>query len=165
MKRRSIEKIRKLYLISSILVGILSPLTCLYLFPDFDPKKYPISYFGIFKDTSLIFLISLVIFSIAIFWNGITIIRKLIKQKKYHFILKALLITASVCLFITGIIPMDFKLLHQIPALFFFLIYNFFIFMFGITRSLSYVRKGLFSVLTGSVMLLSFLFQATVLQN
>ena len=118
MKRRSIEKIRKLYLISSILVGILSPLTCLYLFPDFDPKKHPVSYFGIFEDTFLIFLISLVIFSIAIFWNGITIIRKLIKQKKYHFILKVLLTIASICLFITGIISNLYLLLLNITYIY-----------------------------------------------
>ncbi len=155
MRRRTIKKIRKTYLISSILVGIFSPLICVYLFPEFDPRIHPVSYFGILKNTSLIFLFSLIIFSVAIFWNGITIVRKLIKNTKYKLPLNLLLGAASICLFITGVIPMNFGPLHQIPALFFFLIYNFFIFFFGISRSLSYVRKGLFSVITGSLMLLS----------
>jgi len=50
---------------------------------------------------------------------------------------------------------MDFGPFHKIPALLFFLTYNFFIFLFGLARSRSYVRKGLFSALTGSCMLLS----------
>tara|TARA_B100000579_G_scaffold73258_1_gene56186 strand:+ start:17152 stop:17733 length:582 start_codon:yes stop_codon:yes gene_type:complete len=155
MNRGTIKKIRKIYLISSILVGIFSPLICISLFPEFDPRIHPISYFGILKNTSFIFLFSLIIFSIAIFWNGITIIRKLIKNQKYNFTLKIILGIASICLFFTGVIPMNFGPFHQIPALFFFLTYNFFIFSFGIVRSLSYVRKGLFSVSIGSLMLLS----------
>jgi len=155
LKRGLINKIRRGYFISSIIVGILSPLICLYLFPEFDPRIHPISYFGILKNTSLIFIISLIIFSISIFWNGSTIIEKLIKNIQYKFWLKLTLTTASICLFLTGVIPMNLGPFHQIPALCFFLIYNFFIFLFGIARARSYVRKGLFSVATGSLMLLS----------
>ena len=155
MNRGTIQKIRRIYFISSIIVGIASPLICLYFFPEFDPRIHPISYFGILQNTSLVFVISLVIFSGSIFWNGITVIRKLVKNEKYTVWLKLLVTISSLCLFLTGIIPMDFGPLHQIPALFFFLIYNFFIFLFGIARSRSYVRKGLFSVTIGSCMLLS----------
>lgn len=155
MNRGTIQKIRRIYFISSIIVGIASPLICLYFFPEFDPRIHPISYFGILQNTSLVFVISLVIFSGSIFWNGITVIRKLVKNEKYTVWLKLLVTISSLCLFLTGIIPMDFGPLHQIPALFFFLIYNFFIFLFGIARSRSYVRKGLFSVIIGSCMLLS----------
>jgi len=154
-RRRIVKKIRKTYLAFSILLGFLSPLICLYLFPEFDPRIHPISYFGILKNTTLIFTFSLIIFSIAILWNGVTIIRKLIKNKKYQFWLRLILITSSFCLFLTGLINMDFGPLHKIPALFFFLTYNFFIFLFGIARSMSYVRKGFFSVSIGSLMLLS----------
>tara|TARA_B100000902_G_C27213041_1_gene865473 strand:- start:53 stop:634 length:582 start_codon:yes stop_codon:yes gene_type:complete len=155
MKRRTIKKIRKLYFISSILVGVLSPLICVSFFPEFDPRIHPVSYFSILEETSWIFLFSLVIFSISIFWNGTTVIRKLIKNKKHQILLTILLTSASICLFMTGIIPMNYGPLHQIPALFFFLIYNFFIFFFGLLRSTSYVRKGFFSVSIGSLMLLS----------
>ena len=155
MNRDTIKKIRKIYLASSILIGILSPILCIYLFPEFDPRTQPVSYFGILQNTSFIFIVSLIIFSIAIFWNGITVIDKLIKKKKYKFWLQAILLIASCNLFLTGIITMDFGPFHKIPALLFFLTYNFFIFLFGLARSRSYVRKGLFSVLTGSCMLLS----------
>ena len=155
MNRGTIQKIRRIYFISSIVVGILSPLICLYFFPEFDPRIHPISYFGILKNTSFIFIISLIIFAIAIFWNGMTIIRKLIHKTYYTFWLKLILLIASFNLFLTGLITMDFGPFHQIPALCFFLTYNFFIFLFGLARSKSYVRKGFFSVSIGSLMLLS----------
>ena len=157
MKRETVKKIRKIYLFFSILLGVISPVLCVYLFPEFDPRIHPVSYFGILQNTSLIFILSLICFSIALLWNGITVIRKLIKYKPYQLGLKIILTTSSICLFLTGIIPMNFGAFHKIPALCFFLIYNFFIFLFGIARSKSYVRKGLFSVVTGSIMLLSFL--------
>ena len=155
MKRKTIRRIRKIYLFFSILVGVISPLLCVYLFPEFDPRIHPVSYFGILSNTSFIFIISLIIFSIAIFWNGNTVIQKLIKKNKYKIWLKLLLALASINLFFTGVITMDFDVFHKAPALCFFLIYNFFIFLFGIARGQSYVRKGLFSVIVGSLMLLS----------
>lgn len=155
MKRETIKKIRKTYLVSSILIGIISPTICIYLFPEFDPRIHPVSYFGVLKNTSYIFMISLIVFSIAIFWNGITIIQKIIKKPKYKFWLQFILLISSCSLFLTGAITMDFGPFHKIPALCFFLTYNFFIFLFGLARSRSYVRRGLFSVLTGSFMLLS----------
>ena len=157
MKRKTVKQIRRIYLFFSILLGVISPLLCIYLFPEFDPRIHPVSYFGILKNTSLIFILSLICFSIAILWNGITIIRKLIKHKPYQRGLKIILTTSSICLFLTGVIPMNFGAFHNIPALCFFCTYNFFIFLFGIARAKSYVRKGLFSVITGSIMLLSFL--------
>ena len=155
MQRKIIQKIRRTYLIFSIILGIISPILCLYLFPEYDPRIHPVSYFGILKNTSWLFMISLIMFSIALFWNGLTIIRTIFKNTHYVLGLKILLLTSSICLFLTGAINMNFGHFHQIPALCFFLTYNFFIFLFGIARSQSYVRKGLFSVLIGSLMLLS----------
>ena len=155
MSRRVVKKIRKIYIIFSITLGFITPLICLYFFPEFDPRKHPVSYFGILQKTNWIFMISLIIFSIAILWNGLTIIKKIIKNEKYKFWLELILLPSSLCLFLTGVVTMDFGLLHQIPALLFFLSYNFFIFLFGVLRSTSYVRKGLFSVIIGSLMLFS----------
>ena len=120
MKRKTVKKIRRIYLFFSILLGVISPLLCIYLFPEFDPRIHPVSYFGILKNTSLIFILSLICFSIAILWNGITIIRKLIKYKPYQRGLKIILTTSSICLFLTGVIPMNFGAFHNIPALCFF---------------------------------------------
>ena len=139
------------------MIGIISPLILCYFSPDFDPRTDPVSKFGILQNSAPIFMIYLIIFSIALLWNGLTTVRKLIKNKHYRFWLKLILILASINLFLTGIIPMDKGAWHQIPALCFFLVYNFFIFLFGIARSRSYVRKGFVSVVTGSLMLLSYL--------
>ncbi|MAZ58638.1 MAG: hypothetical protein CMP56_04460 [Flavobacteriales bacterium] len=155
MKRKTIKRIRRIYLFSSILMGVLAPLICLYFFPEFDPRIHPVSLFGILKESALIFTILLIIFSIALLWNGMTAIRKLIKHKKYQFWLRLFLAAASFNLCLTGIIHMTLGPLHQIPALCFFLAYNFFIFLFGIGRTKSYVRQGLFSSIIGSLMLLS----------
>ena len=137
------------------MLGIISPIIYMFFFPEFDPRKQPVSYFGTQDSTSLFFTASLIIFSIALLWNGLKIIKKFIKRKKFKPLLKGALITSSLCLILTGIIPMSYKIFHEMPALCFFLTYNFFVFLFGLIRSLSYVRKGLFSVITGSLMLLS----------
>ncbi len=50
---------------------------------------------------------------------------------------------------------MDYLLLHRISAFTFFISYNLFIFCFGMFRSSKYVRKGMFSMFIGSLMLLS----------
>ena len=50
---------------------------------------------------------------------------------------------------------MEHHLFHKIIALIFFCGYNLFVFMFGIIRSFSYVKKGIFSVSIGTLMLLT----------
>ena len=50
---------------------------------------------------------------------------------------------------------MNEGLWHKLPAILFFLSYNFFVFVFGLLRSFSQVRSGFFSVCIGSLMLLS----------
>tara|TARA_B100001250_G_C19644632_1_gene719815 strand:- start:287 stop:865 length:579 start_codon:yes stop_codon:yes gene_type:complete len=155
MNRKIVKKVRRIYIFFAILLGITSPLIYLFFYPQFDPRKQPISYFGTQENTHLFFTISLIIFSIALFWNGLKIIRNFIKIKKYKPFLTITLITSSISLVLTGLIPMNYETLHEIPALCFFLTYNFFVFFFGLIRSLSYVRRGIFSVITGSLMLLT----------
>ncbi len=155
MKRKTINKLRKIYLIVSISIGIISPLICIILFPEFDPRIQPVSYFGIFKHTSILFMILLFILSISLWFNGERSIYKFIKRKKYKWWLMSLLTFACVFLCLTGAISMKHDPIHQIVALLFFLIYNFFVFAFGLARATSFVRKGLFSVIIGSLMLLS----------
>ena len=52
---------------------------------------------------------------------------------------------------------MDFDLYHKIPAFLFFSSYNLFVFLFGLFRSLKYVRRGVFSIFVGLSMLCSLL--------
>jgi hypothetical membrane protein len=68
-----------------------------------------------------------------------------------------LLVFSSLFLFLTGTIPMDYELYHKAPAFLFFFSYNLFIFLFGLFRSLKYLRRGVFSMFIGLSMLASLL--------
>ena len=52
---------------------------------------------------------------------------------------------------------MDYELYHKVPAFLFFFSYNLFIFLFGLFRSLKYLRRGVFSMFVGLSMLASLL--------
>ena len=165
-----IKKIRKIYIGLSILIGIASPLVIYISFVDwngdgiinnadfFDPREKPLSYFGIIDKTSTIWTISLIIVAIGLLWGGFTRINQFFKYFKHRIILKTTVFFSFICLIMTAIIPMNEGLWHKLPAILFFLSYNFFVFTFGLLRSLSQVRSGFFSVCIGSLMLLSTLF-------
>ena len=167
---KKVKKIRKLYISFSILIGILSPLVIYISFVDwngdglinnadfFDPREKPLSYFGIIDKTSLVWTTLLIIVAIALFWGGITRINQFFKDLKQKIILKSDVLFSFICLIMVAIIPMNEGLWHKLPAILFFLSYNFFVFCFGLFRSFSQVRNGFFSVCIGSLMLLSTLF-------
>ena len=167
---KKVKKIRKLYISFSILIGILSPLVIYISFVDwngdglinnadfFDPREKPLSYFGIIDKTSLVWTTLLIIVAIALFWGGITRINQFFKDFKQKIILKSVVLFSFICLIMVAIIPMNEGLWHKLPAILFFLSYNFFVFCFGLFRSFSQVRNGFFSVCIGSLMLLSTLF-------
>ena len=155
MKR--IRFIRKIYILFSICIGILSPLVCLYFAKDVNLTEKPLSYFALIDSTSLTWFISLIIIAIGLFWNGNERINQLIKNKKQKLILTLILTISTLSLIGTATITMKFELAHKLFAASFFLVYNFFVFLFGLFRSFSQVRKGFFSVITGSLMLLSIL--------
>ena len=165
-----VRLIRHLYIGLSILIGILSPLVIYISFVDwngdglinnadfFDPREMPLSYFGIIDKTSLVWTTLLIIFAIALFWGGVTRINQFFKDFKQKIILKSVILFSFICLIMVAVIPMNEGLWHKLPAILFFLSYNFFVFCFGLFRSFSQVRNGFFSVCIGSLMLLSILF-------
>tara|TARA_Y100000589_G_scaffold46490_3_gene39035 strand:- start:43035 stop:43697 length:663 start_codon:yes stop_codon:yes gene_type:complete len=167
---KKVKKIRKLYISFSILIGILSPLVIYISFVDwngdglinnadfFDPREKPLSYFGIIDKTSLVWTTLLIIVAIALFWGGVTRINQFFKDFKQKIILKSVVLFSFICLIMVALIPMNEGLWHKLPAILFFLSYNFFVFCFGLFRSFSQVRNGFFSVCIGSLMLLSTLF-------
>jgi len=150
-----IKLIRRIYISSCIAIGVISPIVCYFLLPEFNIKQHPLSYFGIVERTSLFWQISLILISIGLYINGNRRIDELIKRKKYHILIKTLLFIACGCLFLTAIFTLEYNYWHHLFAILFFLVYNFFVFIFGLIRSLTYVRRGLFSVLIGCSMLLS----------
>ena len=146
---------RRIYIQFSLFLGVFSPIICWYMIPDFNPIEKPLSYFGVAKITAWYWNASLLIISFAIYINAKKALGFYFSKKLQRTILNCLLIISFFGLFITAIIPMDNVLLHRISASLFFLTYNFFVFCFGVFRSSKDIRKGLFSVVIGSLMLLS----------
>ena len=157
MNHKQVKLLRRLYLIFCILLGILTPLYCWFRYPDFNPVTQPLSHFGIIDPTWFLWNTSLVLLSIGLFLNAYTALRYYFKKRRYRYPLKILLMLSSFFLFLTGTIPMDYELYHKIPAFLFFFLYNLFVFMFGLFRSLKYLRTGIFSMFVGLLMLLSLL--------
>ena len=157
MDYSKVKLLRRVFLIFSILLGILVPLYCWYQYPDFNPVHQPLSHFGVIEPTWLLWNSTLVFLSIGIFLNAYTSLRYYFKKRRLRYPLKMLLISSSVSLFLIGTIPMDFEIYHKIPAFLFFFTYNLFVFLFGLFRSLKYLRRGMFSIFIGLSMLASLL--------
>ena len=155
METRIIKLIRRIYISICIALGVISPLICYFLLPEFNIKEYPLSYFGVVEKTNLFWQISLTLISIGLYVNGSGRIDEFIKRKKYHLPIRILLFIACSCLFLTAIFNLKYNYWHHLFAISFFLIYFFFVFIFGLIRSLTYVRRGLFSVIIGCLMLFS----------
>ena len=146
---------RRVYLLFSMSLGVASPLVCWYMIPDFNPIEKPLSYFGVAEITAWYWNLSLIIISFAIYLNAKKSLSIYFKKLKTLRILRVLLAVSFISLFLTALIPMNREVLHRISASGFFLTYNFFVFFFGISRSIKYLRKGLFSIFIGVLMLLS----------
>ena len=146
---------RRVYLIFSMFLGVASPVICSFMIPDFNPIEKPLSYFGVAELTAWYWNASLIMIAFAIYLNAKKSLRLYFNKPFNIKILHALIIISFVSLFLTAIVPMDNTLLHRISASSFFLTYNFFVFCFGIFRSLKYVRKGMLSMIVASLMLLS----------
>ena len=157
MNHIRIKLVRRLYLIICIVLGILAPIYCWYLRPGFNPFEKPLSDFGIQEPTWLLWNSTLVFLAIGIFLNAYIALRYYFKQRVILNSLKVLLIISSLSLFFTATIPMNYEIFHKIPAFLFFFSYNLFVFLFGLFRSLKYLRIGIFSMSVGLLMLCSLL--------
>lgn len=146
---------RRIYLGISLSMGIISPLICWYMIPNFNPITKPLSYFGVAELTAWYWNLSLIIIAFAIYLNAKKSLSHYFNKTAKLKILNTLLSIAFITLCLTAIVSMDYLLLHRISAFGFFLTYNLFVFCFGMFRSSKYVRKGMFSMLVGSLMLLS----------
>ena len=146
---------RRVYLLFSMSLGVLSPLICWYMIPDFNPIEKPLSYFGVAEITAWYWNLSLIIISFAIYLNAKKSLPMYFIKIKTLRILRVLIVVSFISLFLTAVFSLNKPLIHRISATGFFLTYNFFVFFFGISRSLKYLRKGLFSIFIGSLMLLS----------
>ena len=146
---------RRVYLLFSLALGVFSPLICWYMIPEFNPIEKPLSYFGVAEITAWYWNVSLVFIAFAIYLNAKKSLNHYFTRLKTVKILNALLGISFVSLFLTAVIPMNYELVHRISAASFFLIYNFFVFFFGISRALKDLKKGVFSIVIGVLMLLS----------
>lgn len=146
---------RRIYLSFSILLGIFSPLYCMYRFP-LNPFLNPLSEFGIQESTWIMWDFTLIVLAIAIFLNSKHAINHRFKRKFTSFFLKLLVVISSISLILVAVISINVnEPLHYWLAFIYFAVYNFYVFIFGLIRMYKDVRKGFFSVLMGSLMLLS----------
>ena len=150
MDYKKIKRLRRIYIIISIIIGVTAPLLCYFLLPTFNIKSEPLSKFGISTQTSKIWFWSLIVISLGLWLNGEYRIKEPWKP-----VLKIILRVSVLCLVLTAVIDMSYHWTHKIVALIFFCGYNLFVFMFGIVRSLNYLKKGMFSVGMGTLMLLT----------
>ena len=155
MDKRIIRLIRLIYISFCIALGIISPLFCYILLPEFNITEHPLSYFGVVEKTNLFWQISLILISIGLYLNGSKCIDELIRIKNYRIPIRCILFFSCICLLLTSLFTLRYNYWHHLFAISFFLTYNFFVFIFGLARSLTYVRRGLFSVIVGCLMLLS----------
>ena len=153
MNPKRIKVIRRIYIMFSILLGIGAPILCYWLIPHFNIENDPLSKFGISEHTSSIWLVSLMFISIGLWLNGEYRIEEMIRKKKWRPLLKWLLRVSTFSLLLMALIDMNWYWTHQILALLFFCGYNIFVFAFGIIRSLTYARRGIFSIIMATLML------------
>ena len=147
--------IRRIYLIVSLFLGILAPLFCWYMIPDFNPIHRPLSYFGVAELTFWYWNISVIIIASALFINAYRSIPIYFTNPNQKKLLEVLLAISFIALCAVALISMDNYIIHRVAAYSFFLVYNFFVFCFGFIRSLKYVRRGIFSITISILMLLS----------
>ena len=147
--------IRRIYLIVSLFLGILAPLFCWYMIPDFNPIHRPLSYFGVAELTFWYWNISVIIIATALFINAYRSIPIYFTNPNQKKLLEVLLSISFIALCAVALISMDNYIIHRVAAYSFFLVYNLFVFCFGFIRSLKYVRRGIFSITISILMLLS----------
>ena len=79
-----IKLIRRIYISGCIAIGVISPIVCYFLLPEFNIKQHPLSYFGIVERTNLFWQISLILISIGLYVNGSRRIDELIKKAAWN---------------------------------------------------------------------------------
>ena len=149
------RKIRRIYLVVSLSLGVLAPLFCWYMIPDFNPIDRPLSYFGVAERTFWYWNSSVIIIASALLINAYRSIPIYFTKPRERLVLELLLSISFIALCGVALVSMENFIAHRITAYTFFLTYNFFIFCFGFIRSLKYVRRGIFSITIGILMLLS----------
>lgn len=149
------RKIRRIYLVVSLSLGVLAPLFCWYMIPDFNPIDRPLSYFGVAERTFWYWNSSVIIIASALLINAYRSIPIYFTKPRERLVLELLLSISFIALCGVALVSMENFIAHRITAYTFFLTYNFFIFCFGFIRSLKYVRRGIFSITIGTLMLLS----------
>ena len=70
MQINRVRSWRRVCFLFSMSLGVLSPVICWYMIPDFNPIEKPLSYFGVAEITAWYWNISLIIISFANYLNA-----------------------------------------------------------------------------------------------
>ncbi len=156
MNYRKVRLIRRIFLTFSILLGVFSPIYFWFKFPDFNPLIEPISTFGVKESTYQFWSFVLIVLAVAMVLNALKAIKFHFRLRKIRLFLKSVVGISSIALLLVALVSMEYnETVHHLAAIVYFMLYNFFVFVFGLIRMYRDLRKGFFSVIMGCLMLLS----------
>lgn len=145
-------------MIVSIFVGVLMPITCVLLYPNFNLQEQAMSHFGVHENTQGIFLVSIILISFGVYINNSERIKSTFTSKPSRWLHIPLSIS-MLSLLMVGVFDMgNFLWLHNIAAGIFFLSYAIFVSLFGIFDIKYNLRRGVVSLIFSFLM-----FSATIL--
>lgn len=149
-----IRRLKEFYIKLTIIMAIVVPLICWFLFPDWNVFDGALSNFGL-GSTGYFWNGYLLATAIGLYLNGITQVNKRYNDKFKRQILFSVLSVSCYSLVLTALITMDIRIPHHIVAASFFFGYMFFIFLFGAFQMRARLRKGIFSVISSGLLILS----------
>lgn len=149
-----IKQLKEFYIKLTIAMAIIVPSACWFFFPDWNVFDGALSNFGL-GTTGYFWNGYLLATAIGLYLNGITQINKRYENKFKRQILFSVLSISCYSLVLTALITMDISIPHHIVAASFFFGYMFFIFLFGAFQMRARLRKGMFSVISSGLLIVS----------
>jgi hypothetical membrane protein len=114
-----------------------------------------LSSFGTDPGTSGLWTIYLIATSIGLWLNGTARIEETYKIPSKRLFLQNLLNMSCISLFLVSVITNEFRVPHGLVAASFFVIYAFFIFLFGFWQIKPSLKKASFSIVISFMLLLT----------
>jgi hypothetical protein len=147
------KSFKKILNIVSVILGTTIPIICFVLIDEINLITEPLSKFGVDEKTWLIWVIFTSVLSVMIYFRNRDIISNI--EGYYGKILKVLNILTSSSLMLTGIIDMNYKIIHLTFASVFFLSYTGFMFWWGVSKIKYDLKNSIISIVLSLIVILS----------
>jgi hypothetical protein len=149
------KKIKKWVTFFSVFIGISIPIICFLLIDEINLLLEPLSKFGVNNRTKYLWNFFIFIISIIIFKKNKYLLIESNINDNFKIILNYFNISILISLILTGLIHMEYKLLHLSFATFFFLSYTGFIFWWGVSNIKLNFKESIFSFFISISIILS----------